>query len=694
LRLSRLFATTSVLFLVVLAISPAKNALRPYHAFQRQYRRYRTLGEARARDSRAATASAQRPDGIHQVWLRDFDVAASGDIRVDRCTTCHLGVADAAMAQVPQAPEPFRLHPRSFHTPADFDRFGCTVCHGGQGPATSQADAHGTAPEAGPPILPLRYAEAGCGRCHSAESVTEAPILSRGRALLAKNACYACHTVRGHEDFRSEAPPLAALPAKTGALWLRRWLADPRAVDPNATMPNFQLAAGDITDLSHYLFAQSVPPELARRIAAAEAEPAGDPASGKKLFAESRCISCHTVEGKGNGGAPELSKVASAATRGWLLAFLRDPQAFHPRTRMPRYHLSDGESRDVVAYLEDQFRDFDAPPEILTPLRVNQTLAEHGAELFRRYGCVACHAEPSGTTERFGPDLDGLGDKPATALDFGRRADLRRTLPAWLAAKVTAPRSFAPGLKMPAFSLRPEDTQALVTALLALGAKPIPAAYRATPKVAPALLPGGQVGALVDRYRCLSCHQIGDRGGDISTAPLAYEGSKVKREWLESYLVLSYSLRPILEERMPVLRMPRQEAALLADAIESFYVDPAIPEDPFAGRPATNTDPAEGQRLYTTLGCRACHITGGGAGGGESKGGYYGPPLADSAARLKPGWVFTWLKGPQRWRADVRCPNYGLTDTDALRLTAYLETLHAAPAPASGAAGVAVGGAK
>jgi hypothetical protein len=39
--------------------------------------------------------------------------------------------------------------------------------------------------------------------------------------------------------------------------------------------------------------------------------------------------------------------------------------------------------------------------------------------------------------------------------------------------------------------------------------------------------------------------------------------------------------------------------------------------------------------------------------------------------------VFAWLKGPQKWRADVRCPDYGLTDTDALRLTAYLETLKA-----------------
>ena len=101
---------------------------------------------------------------------------------------------------------------------------------------------------------------------------------------------------------------------------------------------------------------------------------------------------------------------------------------------------------------------------------------------------------------------------------------------------------------------------------------------------------------------------------------------------------------------------------------------------PFAGRPPTDADPTEGQRLYTSLGCRACHIVG-------ATGGYYGPPLTEAAKRLKPGWVYTWLKGPQRWRADVRCPDYSLTDTDALRLTAYLETLHGSPAlPAGGRA--------
>ncbi len=666
--LRRLFAATSLVFLAVLAISPAKNALRPYRSLQR---RFRKLGAARAKSLKAAREYMARPVAIQQFWLRDFDN------RVDRCTTCHLGVSDAAMAG---APEPFGLHPRTPHTPGDFDRFGCTSCHGGQGPATSREDAHGTSREAGPPMTPLADIEAGCGRCHGGESVAEAPTLSRGRTLLARSGCYACHLVRGHEKFRSAAPPLETESLKTGGTWIRQWLADPRGTDANATMPNFQLTKKQIEALAHYIFSLAPSEELARKIQAAGAEPPGDAENGKKIFAESRCISCHTVEGKGNGSAPELSTVASRASRGWLIEFLREPHAIDPGTLMPGFHFTEAESRDVVDYFESEFRDFNAPPDILAPIRVNQTLAEEGARLFRTAGCFSCHGRTVSEAEKFGPPLDGIGEKKAFSLDFGRRTDLPRTLPAWLNAKITSPRSFAPGLKMPSFGFEPEDARAVVTALLAMTAAPVPEAFRASPEALPVPLPAGRVGELFDRYRCLSCHRVGDRGGDISTAPLTFEGSKVRREWVVNYLVLPFSIRPILPERMPIFRMSREEATAIADAMETFWVDPSIPEDPFAGQPAADRDPEEGARLYVALGCRACHIVG-------TSGGYYGPPLTDTPSRLKPGWLYSWLKGPQRWRADVRCPNYGLTDRDALRLTAYLESLKPQNASAAAAGG-------
>jgi hypothetical protein len=54
--------------------------------------------------------------------------------------------------------------------------------------------------------------------------------------------------------------------------------------------------------------------------------------------------------------------------------------------------------------------------------------------------------------------------------------------------------------------------------------------------------------------------------------------------------------------------------------------------------------------------------------------------LDGAGARLKTGWIYTWLKGPQRWRADAREPDYGLDDADARALTAYVASI---PAPAA-----------
>ena len=442
--IKRLFAATSLLFLVVLAVSPAKSALRSSRSIQH---RYRKLGVARARSLKAAQDYERRPVAIQQVWLRDFQD------RVDRCTTCHLGVADPLMKGVAQ---PLALHAQTAHTPAAFDRFGCTSCHGGQGPATSAREAHGTAPDAGPPMTPAAYLEAGCGRCHGSESVPEAPMLSRGRALMAGSGCFACHAVRRQEAFRSQAPPLTTISMKTGGACLRLWLSGPRKVDPNATMPNFHLTEKEIEDLSHYLFSQSVPWDLAHRIQLAQEEPPGNAANGKKVFSESPA-------------SPVTRSKARATAR--LPSFRRSPR---PRHAAGCSHFC------ATLKLLSANEDAALPPlgnripgrgrlhgRRAARLRRSQghPRADSRQSDARRERCEAlpdrrsssCHSEPSGSEEKFGPELNGIGDKKASSLDFGRRSDLPRTLPAWLAAKIDSPRSFAQGLRMPSYEFNAQE---------------------------------------------------------------------------------------------------------------------------------------------------------------------------------------------------------------------------------------------
>jgi mono/diheme cytochrome c family protein len=271
-----------------------------------------------------------------------------------------------------------------------------------------------------------------------------------------------------------------------------------------------------------------------------------------------------------------------------------------------------------------------------------------------------------------GPDLAGIGDKPVGRLDFGRRNDLPRALPDWIAAKVSDPRSFHDGLKMPRFGFTKHQTEALTTALLSLGREPVPVEYQVPARTA-SYTPPGHFGELVRQYRCLSCHEIDGVGGNISTAPLTAEGSKVRPAWLADYLKLPTTVRPIVEERMLQLQMPDEERAFIANFVENVLRNDSIPDEIFPQKPAAE-DVERGRKLFhERYGCQACHMVGG-------HGGFYGPVLDGAGARLKTGWIYTWLKGPRHLKADAQEPDYGLDDADARALTAYVASI---PAPST-----------
>src|SRR3972149_5420863 len=110
---------------------------------------------------------------IRQIWLPDID-------RVDRCTSCHLGADDAALAD---AAQPFRTHSGTWLQTHPPDRFGCTVCHGGQGEAITYRDAaHAPIPHWPEPIRPRELIEASCGTCHREREPEGAFLLADGRA--------------------------------------------------------------------------------------------------------------------------------------------------------------------------------------------------------------------------------------------------------------------------------------------------------------------------------------------------------------------------------------------------------------------------------------------------------------------------------------------------------------------------------
>jgi mono/diheme cytochrome c family protein len=665
-----LFAISSVAFLALMAVSPVKDYFREYRGHQNEYRSFLLDRAGSARELKEAKQEGVR---VRQIWVPELGNA------VDRCTSCHLGVSNPDAAD---APQPLSLHPRTPHTPESFDRFGCVSCHRGQGRATTEEDAHGNTPDWPQPLLPKRYTEASCGSCHLDEVVPEAAQLSRGRKLMLQSGCYACHAVDPPAVWSSDAPALDGLSQKTSPGWLRAWLTSPVSVDQEAKMPDFGLTPAEVDSLTAYLWSLAPAPD--QLIEATPAELAeGDPVRGKKLFRESRCISCHTVDGRGNGSGPELGGVGSKVNQRWLISFLGDPHTFQPATAMPRYAFAPEDLLDLSQYLIEELYDPEAP-EPGEPPRLARKLVQGGSRLFARYGCGGCHAvRGMAKPTPSGPDLTGIGTKPAGLLDFGERPDLSRSLPEGLRAKISEPRSFADGLRMPRYDFEPDDVEAIVTALLARETEPVPLSYRVEAE-AVEYSPPGRFGTLADKYRCMSCHRIEGAGADIAQAPLTVEGSRVQTEWMKQYLLHPFTIRPILTDRMVPLRMSDEEAGFMASFMANVYLDDTITDDIFPdGIDEARTE--RGRRLFfERYGCQACHMV-------EGRGGYYGPLMDNVGERLKSGWIEWWLQGPQRWKADVRCPNYGMPDGDPTDIAAYLMTLRPAtdadPATGNGGKG-------
>lgn len=72
--------------------------------------------------------------------------------------------------------------------------------------------------------------------------------------------------------------------------------------------------------------------------------------------------------------------------------------------------------------------------------------------------------------------------------------------------------------------------------------------------------------------------------------------------------------------------------------------------------------------------CSSCHRIG-------DEGGTVGPELSRAGFRLNPKWIYRWTKAPQAIKHETKMPSFGMSNDEALAITAYLNTLRAPAAP-------------
>jgi mono/diheme cytochrome c family protein len=602
----------------------------------------------------ALTHTRLEEPGIRQIWLPQLG-------RVDRCTTCHLGISDASLAS---APQPFRAHSGSWLVEHRVERFGCTVCHGGQGAATTYRDAgHHRIPHWDDPIRSPELMESRCGQCHVGRIPPRAPWLAEGRARIAASNCMGCHELPGFSPDEVRAPRLDGLGYKMNPVWLKAWLHAPSDMLPGSRMPDFRLTDEETRALTAFLRTLSADPPVDGHWDWDQA----DPEAGAAVFRRSRCVTCHAIDGRGGTVGPELTREGEKASREWIASYLADPHRYQPKTLMPQFRFTHDEVRDIAAHLSEDLWEEEQAPAAIRPAPPEGPEVKKGRQVFIKRGCDGCHAlDTMKDVARIGPSLAGVGDRH---LDLRALAPLHRVeaREVYAFTKVSDPVSVLATARMPTFGFTPMQAGEITVAVMALRARPMPTEYLAATASRPAYVPQGEFGALVQRYRCLSCHSVNGTGGTLSTVAFDRIGSQLQRDYIERFLLDPVAVRVGLAERMPKLGIDKEEATTLAGYLSAVFVDDAL-ESPVPVEPDAA---ARGTRLYADLGCRGCHMT------TDRGGGYLGPGLAGSGARLKPGWVVAFLRDPERWKPGTLQPDYGLTQQQARDLTAYVMSLPA-----------------
>jgi len=347
------------------------------------------------------------PLKITQDWLPTLTIqlGMARTARFDRCRSCHAGIDRVEAGNVPsfpfghpsgaglsnmvlenKYPNPYATHPNpdlylTAASPHPTQKFGCTICHDGQGSGTSFKDASHTPND--PylsetwhekyhyaanhfwdfPMQPERLRESTCIKCH--HSVVElgvhptygasAPKLYKGYNLIKEYGCFGCHEIQGFDGTRPIGPDLR--------------------LEPSTEAEAAKIAA-DPTQIAGTL--RKVGPSL-RHV-------------GKKLTPE------------------------------FISYWVELPKRFRPTTRMPQFfHTTnlDGDAMgdrlqpvelvSIAHYLTANSEDYHQtkPAEGYTPDAVR------GKDLFSKRGCLACHSHEAfpDSHATFGPDLSRVHAK-------------------------------------------------------------------------------------------------------------------------------------------------------------------------------------------------------------------------------------------------------------------------------------------
>lgn len=249
-------------------------------------------------------------------------------------------------------------------------------------------------------VPPPKFSEAEMANLfafvYSVRSLDEPGDPELGRRLLADKKCMECHAVGGTgkrvgpnlENWASYRNPVSWIQA----MWNHAPRMQSTMAAKGVQWPQFQ--GNDVSNLIAYI----------RQLAPTPMKPVylkpADPESGRAIFQQKGCASCHAVRGAGGTRAPDLGTRELPRTLGQFAAAMwnHSPRmhASMAAQNVARPQFTNKEMADLIAYLFAQ-RYFERSGN-----------AAKGARLFGSKGCASCHSSEPGSRA---PDLASVSGK-------------------------------------------------------------------------------------------------------------------------------------------------------------------------------------------------------------------------------------------------------------------------------------------
>jgi cbb3-type cytochrome oxidase cytochrome c subunit len=309
-----ILAVAAILVLVATGFMYTREYLAPWRFIQQDFKK---IVEEKMGEDKVPLVET----GIRQVYVKELGV-------VDRCVTCHLGTTWKGLEY---ADKPHSTHPDRILQKHPIEKYGCTVCHGGQGSSTDFKTAYEHSPDWEYPVLGADLEstylikdkgvmmQINCNICHRYESETEGMnYINQAKQLEKKIGCNACHRINGRggvigPDLTYEgdkSPEMLDFTYYSGSNkstfnWHMAHLREPTRLVPASLMPNFHFSSRDVQSLTMLVMSWRkvhTPPEYIpgfhreeeRTPEEIEAERLMLAGPGR-FFVEKTCFVCHSV---------------------------------------------------------------------------------------------------------------------------------------------------------------------------------------------------------------------------------------------------------------------------------------------------------------------------------------------------------------------------------------------------------------